>query len=462
MKKIISLLLCCFMVLSYVCVFADEVNETKAEEVVNISEEATDVVKEEPSVSEEKTEDAKTPAETEKETVVEEVAEEVVEKVLPNNTSNKVYINFKMLPKMVVVDSFAKIKLTTKDGKVLGEKVEWVGGITEELNFEFDVPEYKLGESFILTLQDGLNYIKYYDDVIRKDETVKLDTYGYENEDGEYVKGDSFSFEACPMYTKGIVVYLEGKKLNLSPYGRLIDNVTMVPVRPLAEAMGLDVKYDEKYNSVVCSVGDKQAIFNIGQKYATILGEDIFMAKECMEIEDIVFVPVRTLVEAFKCELSVPDFDDHLDIIIGKSPVIEEYYMQIPVNKNGITSRTNWLVWVDKSDYRVRVYNGSQYRWKQVASFPCAIGAPGTPTVTGSFEYLYRVSSWTYPGYYVGPCLVFYRGYALHSTLLQYNGVPYDNRVGVMISHGCVRLHKSDIDWIAARLPLNSRIYVTE
>ena len=52
---------------------------------------------------------------------------------------------------------------------------------------------------------------------------------------------------------------------------------------------------------------------------------------------------------------------------------------------------------------------------------------------------------------------MFYGGYALHSTLLRYDNTPYDNRVETMISHGCVRLHKSDIDWIAARLPIGSR-----
>ena len=197
-------------------------------------------------------------------------------------------------------------------------------------------------------------------------------------------------------------------------------------------------------------------------KYATLLGKDTYLPETCTFIGDTVFVPARSLAEAFGAEVKALDFDDHIDVCIGESPVVKEYMQQIPVNKYGITSRTSYLVWVDKSDYRVRVYTGSQYKWKQVASFPCAIGAPGTPTITGSFEYQYKVSSWTYPGYYVGPCLVFYGGYALHSTLLQYNGVPYDDRVGVMISHGCVRLHKSDIDWIAARLPIGSRIYVTE
>jgi lipoprotein-anchoring transpeptidase ErfK/SrfK len=56
---------------------------------------------------------------------------------------------------------------------------------------------------------------------------------------------------------------------------------------------------------------------------------------------------------------------------------------------------------------------------------------------------------------------VFYGGYALHSTLLNYNGTEYDGTVRAMISHGCIRLHPEDINWIAARIPVGTKIYIT-
>ena len=114
-----------------------------------------------------------------------------------------------------------------------------------------------------------------------------------------------------------------------------------------------------------------------------------------------------------------------------------------------------------KHEYKVRVYQGSQYNWELQKEFPCALGAWNTPTITGQFEYIER-TEWDYPSYYVGPVLRFYNGYALHSTLLYYNGTEYDGRVGVNISHGCVRLHPSDINWIANTIPFYTRIYITE
>lgn len=373
--------------------------------------------------------------------------------------SNKLTVNLRMLPRMLVKDSFAVLEICDKNEKVITEKSQWVGGITQNLTYEFDVPEYSLGETFILKLKRGLSGIKYYEDYYYYEEPVLLNTYVYTDEYNNVIEGNVFELDALPEFKHAIVVYYDGKQINLSPRARLIDGTAMVPVRAVAEEMGIDVKYDAKYQSVVCSVGGLQAIFNIGTDYATFFGEDLTLPHKCEKIDSTVFVPVRSLAEAFGAEVNALDFGDHIDVCIGlASKVID----MIPVNKWGISSRTGYLVWIDKSDYRVRVYTGSQYKWKQAASFPCAIGAPSTPTITGSYEYQYKVSSWDYPGYYVGPCLVFYGGYALHSTLLRYDGVPYDNRVETMISHGCIRLHKSDIDWIASRLPIGSRIYITE
>lgn len=382
--------------------------------------------------------------------------------VLSEEKSDVVKLDFKMIPRMQVIDSFAAVELCTKDGKTIAEKSEWVGGITESLSFEFEVPEYNLGETFVLRLKDGLTYLKYYDKTYGKGDSIELKTYYYKDDNGKDVYGNSFAFDACPLYEHLIILYVEGQKTDYTPRPRLIDNTAMIPLRATAEKLGFDVRYDERYNSVVCSVGDKQMLFNIGTSYATVFGSDIFMSKECMLIDNTVFVPARSFAEAAESSIEAIDFGDHIDVCIGKSQKAYEYLNSIPVNKWGLSSRTGYLVWIDKSDYRVRVYTGSQYKWKPAASFACAIGAPSTPTITGSFEYQYRVPGWYYDGYYVGPCLVFYGGYALHSTLLRYDNTPYDNRVETMISHGCIRLRKNDIDWIAARLPIGSRIYVTE
>ncbi|MGN1093195.1 MAG: hypothetical protein ACI4RS_06060, partial [Monoglobaceae bacterium] len=123
MKKFLCALLTVIMLTSMFAVYADE-------EVLPVAEEKVNALEEETSKNE----------------------KDDADKTL---TYNKIYVDLKLIPRMKVIDSFAKLEICTKDDKVIEEKVEWVGGITEKLSFEFDVPEYSLGESFILKLKGG-------------------------------------------------------------------------------------------------------------------------------------------------------------------------------------------------------------------------------------------------------------------------------------------------------------------
>lgn len=133
------------------------------------------------------------------------------------------------------------------------------------------------------------------------------------------------------------------------------------------------------------------------------------------------------------------------------------------VNASGVSSRTNYLIWISKKDYAVSVFLGSKGNWRYVTAFDCSIGKPSTPTITGQFEYYQYQPRWTYPGYYCGPIMRFAAGgYAMHSTLLRYDNTPYDGRLRMKISHGCVRMHPNSIKWLVEYIPLNTRVYITE
>lgn len=475
MKKLLVSVLVVAMLCGQAAVYADKIaesaqnEETKIEQEVQTDETDADVTEDvEVDEANETDEDAGDTentenADAEKITVDNFISNAIVtgeDVVAPQNA--QVTVNVTMIYKMKVTDSVAAFELCDANGEVIGEKVEWIGGVTKEFKMVFDLPSVNAGDKYKLRLKSGLNYIQYYDKMYGVGDEIELEAYGYRNENGEPCVSSEFSISACPLYEHAIVPYIAGVQLKLYPEARLINGVAMAPVRHVAEELGLKVRYDERYHSVVCEIDGKQAIFNVGTAYATIMGNDCFMPAPCEIIDDTAFVPIRTLAEAFDCTVEALDFGDHIDVCMSESPIVKEYYMNLPVNRWGISSRTNYMVWIDKSDFRVRVYQGSKGKWEEIKSFPCAIGAPGSPTITGSFEYEYRMPQWSYSGYYVGPCLVFYGNYAMHSTLIQYNGVPYDDRVGVMISHGCVRLHKSDIDWLDRNLPQKSRIYITE
>jgi hypothetical protein len=262
------------------------------------------------------------------------------------------------------------------------------------------------------------------------------------------------------MTLEEFVIKYNGKKVDLYPGAKLINENTMVPIRKLAEHIGFEVYYDQTYNTEVLSLGSNYIFFNIDTAYTTVFGTDIYATAPTVNIDGTIYVSLRTFADAIESSLDVKDNITTLDINMTESKYVTDYYAQAPVNQWGIASRTNYMVWVSLSEYKVRLYQGSQYKWKLMLEAPCAIGAPGTPSITGSYEYLYK-ARWDYGTYYVGPCLVFHGGYALHSVLLYQNGTEYDGRVGVQISHGCIRLKKKDIDFIANTIPVGTRIYCT-
>ncbi len=465
MKKIIAVLLSAFIITGGMSALAE--NETAPSEPEETAAEVSPLP--EASVSPSPTDPAPSePPEPEETPIANPYGTEPPEDtpsaaaISDKETSDKFVLNLYITYHKFIADGDFTIELYSADGTFLGTKTDSVAKGVERVTMEFDVPRYRMGERFFVKLVSGLRSIRYYDEKAEPGYSLEVQTYGYTDSNGQYARKNGCDLDANPIYSKEICMYVNGNFLkDMSPAARVVDGVAMAPVRAVGEAMGLKVKYDKKYDSVVCSVDSKEVIFNANTAYMTAFGQDTYAPHAAVYIEGSLFVPVRTLAEAFGSSLEAPDFDDHLDVIIGESPMVREYRNRTPVNKNGITSRTNYLVWVSKSEYRVRVYEGSQYNWEEIASFPCALGAWDSPTITGQFEYIER-TRWDYDTYYVGPVLRFYNGYALHSTLLYYGGGEYDGRVGVNISHGCVRLHPDDINWIADTIPFYTRIYITE
>lgn len=380
----------------------------------------------------------------------------------PQELSTEFNLTIDVEPHKYIISNNAVVELYNDNGELLGSQLRYVGWDTPTVSMVFDVPEYRMGEKFKIKLVSGLRSIRYYDTRVEPGEMVEVQTYGYLNDDGVYTQCNGAMIEGNPHYDKEIHMYVTNRWLdNVSPHPRIVDGTTMMPVRAIGEAMGLTINYDPETDSVACSADGNTVVFYANNIYMTIFGTGVNADHETVYIEGSLFVPVRALAEAFDSTVEVADYGEYMDILIGESPYVREIRNRIPVNRDGIGSKTNYLVWVSKHEYTVRVYEGQQYNWTLLKEFPCALGAWNTPTITGQFEYIER-TQWNYSGYYVGPVLRFHNGYALHSTLLYYDGTEYDGRVGVNISHGCVRLHPQDINWIANTIPFRTRIYITE
>lgn len=376
--------------------------------------------------------------------------------------STEFVLNIEVMPRKHIMSKNAVIELYDMNDNLLGSQLRYVGWDTPSVTMKFKVPEYRMGTKFKVKLVEGLRSIWYYGKGVQPGDYLEVETYGYLGEDGSYVQNNGASIDAKPHYDKEVHLYITNKWYNdITPHARIVDDVLMVPVRAVAEAMDLDVTYNPEWHSVTLSLEDQAVCFWANNDYMTYPEGDKNAQHKPVYIEGSLFVPVRDLAEAYGCSLEVTDYGEFMDILIGEAPYHKTIMERIPVNRDGIGSRTNYLVWVSKHEYKVRVYEGQQYHWKLLKEFPCALGAWNTPTITGQYEIIER-TQWNYDGYYVGPVLRFHNGYALHSTLLYYGGGEYDGRVGVNISHGCVRLHPEDINWIAATVPFRTRVYLTE
>ena len=93
---------------------------------------------------------------------------------------------------------------------------------------------------------------------------------------------------------------------------------------------------------------------------------------------------------------------------------------------NMYSSRTPYLLLVNRSTHKVGIYQGWQGNWRCIQYWDCSDGAPSTPTVEGTFQ----VGS---KGYYFDSgsarCYWYtqFRGnYLFHSVLYNKNGTLMD------------------------------------
>ena len=134
------------------------------------------------------------------------------------------------------------------------------------------------------------------------------------------------------------------------------------------------------------------------------------------------------------------------------------------VNGKGYSSKTQYLAWINLATQKVNIFTGSKGDWQLVKTFRCASGAKSTPTPTGVTYVTYKQNGWYTNKYICKPIVRFYpgTGYAFHSVLFDPKGSGriIDGSMGFPVSHGCIRMMPSDINWIHATIPVNTTVVV--
>lgn len=125
---------------------------------------------------------------------------------------------------------------------------------------------------------------------------------------------------------------------------------------------------------------------------------------------------------------------------------------------NWYSSNTGWLIMVDTQGCKLGVFRGQRGSWGYAQYWPCSTGASSTPTVLGEYSVTGKGYSFGH-GYTCYYYTQFYGDYLIHSgTYYQGTFNVMDDRMGVHISQGCVRLLIDRAKWIWDNVPIGTKV----
>ncbi|MEF9992444.1 MAG: L,D-transpeptidase [Romboutsia sp.] len=131
------------------------------------------------------------------------------------------------------------------------------------------------------------------------------------------------------------------------------------------------------------------------------------------------------------------------------------------VNENGIKSPTDYLIVTSTKSKFTYIYERVLNYWSLIYKWSCTVGKPETPTIQGVFS-----SGEKYPAIQEGEATA---KYALNIVEeFYYHSVIYnsdetyvtDDRLGVAVSHGCIRLATGNARWIYDNVPTKTTIVI--
>uniref|UniRef100_UPI002041A899 L,D-transpeptidase family protein n=1 Tax=Adlercreutzia agrestimuris TaxID=2941324 RepID=UPI002041A899 len=127
----------------------------------------------------------------------------------------------------------------------------------------------------------------------------------------------------------------------------------------------------------------------------------------------------------------------------------------------GFSSATPWLILVDTQTCHVGVFYGSQGHWELKHYWLCSAGAPGSETIKGEYTVGIRGPYFVAGGNLCHWYTQILGDYLFHSNLYYPDtGAEKDMRLGVNLSHGCVRLDIKNAKWIYDNIPQNTKVFI--
>lgn len=124
-------------------------------------------------------------------------------------------------------------------------------------------------------------------------------------------------------------------------------------------------------------------------------------------------------------------------------------------------SESEYYIVVDCSANELYIFYGSQNDWIPLKYWQCSTGYWTTPTKKGDFTVLSKGYSFGEPKYSCYYYTEFSTNYLFHSILYKAGTFDIkDDRLGMNISGGCVRLDIDNAKWIYDNVPIGTAVYI--
>ena len=125
-----------------------------------------------------------------------------------------------------------------------------------------------------------------------------------------------------------IPVYLEGERLLFDVPPVISDGRILTPVRAVSEALEAEVLWEDGSKTVKILSESKEISFCIGEKTVVVDGEEKEIDVSAQIIESRTFVPMRALAEALELEVSWDDETKTASLSL-KKPLKEDYIIPV-------------------------------------------------------------------------------------------------------------------------------------
>lgn len=131
------------------------------------------------------------------------------------------------------------------------------------------------------------------------------------------------------------------------------------------------------------------------------------------------------------------------------------------VNDNNFKSSSNYLLVTSLKEKFTYVFIKKNNKWEQLYKWQCTVGKPSTPTIEGTFYISGRKPYFGTDKYRVLYATRISGAYYYHSTLYNAEGtMKTDSRLGLALSHGCIRLDTNNAKWIYENIPDGTTVFI--